>query len=59
VPFGGSLTAVATLPEGATRSLDDPFAEKKRPWKAWLFLAVVVIVLLVLWRQGVFAGLFG
>jgi hypothetical protein len=59
VPFGGALTAVATLPEGATRSLEDPFAEKKKPWKAWLFLAVVVVVLLVLWRQGVFAGLFG
>ena len=59
VPFGGSLTAVAELPEGATRSLDDPFAEKQKPWKAWLIGAVVVIVLLVLWRQVAFAALFG
>jgi len=59
VPFGGSLTAVAKLPEGATRSTSDPFAEKKRPWKTWLFLVVLAVVLAVLRRQGVFAGLTG
>jgi len=32
VPFGRSLTAVATLPPGAQRDLVDPFAEKKSPW---------------------------
>ena len=56
VPFGGSLTGVAALPTGSTRSISDPFAEKKRPWKAWLFLVVLLIVLVVLWRQGVFPG---
>ena len=59
VPFGGSLTAVAKLPEGATRSTNDPFAEKKRPWKTWLFLILLVVALVLLWRQGVFAGLTG
>ena len=59
VPFGGSLTGVATLPEGATRSLQDPFAEKKRPWKTWLFLLALAVALLVLYRQGMLAGLLG
>jgi hypothetical protein len=59
VPFGGSLTEVATLPKGSTRSTYDPFAEKKRPWKTWLFLLLLAVVLLVLYRQGVFAALTG
>jgi hypothetical protein len=59
VPFGGSLTALAELPKGSSRSLSDPFAEKKRPWKTWLVLVVLAVVLAVLWRQGVFAGLLG
>lgn len=59
VPFGGSLTAVAELPKGSSRSLQDPFAEKKRPWKTWLFLLALAVVLLVLYRQGVLAGLLG
>jgi hypothetical protein len=44
VPFGGALTDLATLPEGASRSLDDPFAEKKRPWKLYVFLIIVLLV---------------
>jgi hypothetical protein len=59
VPFGGALTALAELPKGSSRSLSDPFAEKKRPWKTWIFLVLVVIALVLLWRQGVFAGLLG
>jgi hypothetical protein len=59
VPFGGSLTGIATLPKGATRSLQDPFAEKKRPWRAWLFLVLLVVALFLFWRQGLFAGLLG
>jgi hypothetical protein len=43
VPFGGALTAVAELPPGASRSLEDPFAEKKRPWWLYGVLAVLVI----------------
>jgi hypothetical protein len=59
IPFGGSLTSVAALPAGSTRSLEDPFADKKRPWKTWLFLIVLVVALVVLWRQGILASLFG
>ncbi len=56
VPFGGSLTAIAELPKGSVRSLSDPYAEKRRPWRAWLFLLAVIVLLAVLWRQGVLPG---
>ncbi|NHA14844.1 hypothetical protein [Thioalkalivibrio sp. XN279] len=59
LPFGESLTGLAELPAGSKRSLHDPFADRKRPWKTWLLLVALVVLLLVLWRQGVFAGLFG
>jgi hypothetical protein len=42
VPFGAALTGLATLPEGASRSLRDPFAEKKRPWGFYIFLLVLL-----------------
>lgn len=41
VPFGGALTGVAVLPEGASRSLRDPFAEKQRPWGFYAFVLVL------------------
>jgi RsiW-degrading membrane proteinase PrsW (M82 family) len=59
VPFGASLTGLAELPAGASRSLVDPFAEKKRPWRTWVVLGVVVVTVVVLWYQGVFASLPG
>ena len=43
VPFGRSLTQVATLPPGSHRDLVDPFAEKKSPWPK----IIVVVILLV------------
>ncbi|MCU0771305.1 MAG: hypothetical protein MUE94_05985 [Verrucomicrobia bacterium] len=43
VPFGAALTHVAKLPANAERSLDDPFAEKKRPWGLYIFLLVLVV----------------
>jgi len=52
IPFGATLTATATLPSGSERSLRDPFAEKKRPWRLYLFLLVVFAVLGGLWQQG-------
>jgi hypothetical protein len=42
VPFGGSLTSVATLPTNAERSMEDPFAEKTRPWGVYAFLFLIV-----------------
>ncbi len=53
VPFGASMTGVASLPAGASRSLSDPFAEKKRPWKLWLVLLVIAVALVAAWQLGV------
>lgn len=51
VPFGRALTAMAVLPPGSKRSLRDPYAEKKRPWKLYVAL-VVLIVIAALWFFG-------
>ena len=59
VPFGGALTAVAALPKGSSRSTSDPYAEKKRPWKTWLFLVLLVTALALAWRQGLLDSLLG
>jgi hypothetical protein len=53
IPFGASLTSLAALPPGAQRSLRDPFAQKKTPWKTYIFLAVLIAVLGELWYLGV------
>jgi hypothetical protein len=42
-PFGVALTDMAKLPPGAERSLDDPFADKQKPWGVYIFLAILVI----------------
>jgi len=42
-PFGAALTDMPNLPEGSTRSLDDPYAEKRRPWGLYLLLLVLVV----------------
>lgn len=52
IPFGASLTSMARLPQGATTSLFDPFAEKKRHWRRWLFMLVVIIAAVFFWRTG-------
>jgi hypothetical protein len=52
IPFGGSLTKVAALPEGAERSLQDPFAEKKKRWP--YVLAMLVVLGIVLYALNVF-----
>jgi hypothetical protein len=52
VPFGGTLTRVAALPSGSERRLQDPFAEKKRPWGLY-FVILVVVALAVAWALGV------
>ncbi|MGO8764006.1 MAG: hypothetical protein ACLQSR_02590 [Limisphaerales bacterium] len=53
VPFGASLTKIATLPPGSQRDLVDPFAEKKNPWG--LYLALIILVALALgWYLGKF-----
>jgi hypothetical protein len=53
VPFGGSLTKLASLPEGSIRSLEDPFAEKKSPWpKAILAAALLILAIYLLNSRG-------
>jgi hypothetical protein len=44
VPFGGALTGVAALPRGASRTLHDPFAAKKRPWGFYAFVAGLLLL---------------
>jgi hypothetical protein len=46
VPFGASLTHVAVLPPGHQRDLVDPFAEKKRPWKFYITVGVILFIAL-------------
>jgi hypothetical protein len=63
VAFGSSLTKVAALPEGAVRSLEDPFADKKRKWPKVVILLIILLALLYFlcdgalykWITGMFA----
>ena len=43
VPFGKSLTSVATLPPGSERNLVDPYQEKSSPWPRILIVLVVLL----------------
>jgi hypothetical protein len=47
VPFGGSLTQVASLPPGASTDNFDPFAEKKSPWPKILVVVFVLLLIVV------------
>jgi hypothetical protein len=60
VPFGASLTSVATLPPGSLRDSVDPFAEKKSPWPP-IILTVLVLTLAayLLFKFGLFDKWFG
>jgi len=49
IPFGAALTGVAQLPAGAERSLQDPYAEPKRPWGWYAVAALLVLVLALTW----------
>jgi len=51
VAFGAALTDLAALPKGASRSVDDPFADKQRPWKLYVFF-LVIVVLAASWYVG-------
>lgn len=54
IPFGTSLTGMAELPEGANRSLVDPFAEKQVLWPYYLAIAAGICALIGLWYVGFF-----
>jgi hypothetical protein len=54
LPFGTALTALARLPERAERSLNDPYAEKRRPWGVYIAIAAVAAALAAAWQLGAF-----
>ena len=43
---------MATLPEGAERSMADPYAQKSKAWIGWVILVVVLAGLGAAWRFG-------
>jgi len=54
IPFGTSLTRLADLPAGASRSLVDPYAEKQTVWPFYVLIAGGLCALVVLWYVGFF-----
>lgn len=52
IPFGGSLTGVPQLPPGSSRSVNDPYADKRSSWPFWLVLILVAIGAFTLWQNG-------
>jgi hypothetical protein len=51
VAFGAAMTELARLPTGAKRSLDDPFADKRTPWRRYV-AAVAILGLAGSWYLG-------
>lgn len=43
VTFGAAMTELAKLPKGSQRTLDDPYADRKTPWKRWVALAAILL----------------
>jgi hypothetical protein len=41
--FGAALTDMPRLPSGSSRTLNDPFAAKRRPWALYLILIALVV----------------
>ncbi len=48
-PFGRSLTQLSRLPKGAKHLLNDPFAEKKQPWKLYVVLLAMLALAYCWW----------
>ncbi|HUJ61459.1 MAG TPA: hypothetical protein VLX92_23300, partial [Kofleriaceae bacterium] len=42
VAFGAAMTELPRLPAGARRSLDDPFADRRTPWRRWVVLVAII-----------------
>ena len=51
VPFGATLSHLAVLPLGSSRQINDPFAQKRRPWLLYFMIALVV-ALAISWALG-------
>ncbi|WP_303787080.1 hypothetical protein [Azovibrio restrictus] len=54
IPFGTALTQLASLPDGAARSHQDPYAEQKSPIGFFFFIGILM-ALLALYLSG-FSG---
>lgn len=52
LPFGASLTSVARLPQGAERSLRDPYAERSNAWPWGLVVLGLAAGALAWWLRG-------
>jgi hypothetical protein len=52
IPFGASLTSIATLPKGARVDLTDPYQEQKTPWGLYIFLGALICTAAILWDMG-------
>ncbi|HZT50447.1 MAG TPA: hypothetical protein VFA22_00850, partial [Stellaceae bacterium] len=52
IPFGTALTAMPQLPEHAERSLSDPYAEKRRPWRLYAAIAAILALAAAAWWSG-------
>jgi hypothetical protein len=51
VTFGRKMTDLAELPKGSTQSRQDPYADKRLPWRRWVALGVVLL-LAASWYAG-------
>jgi hypothetical protein len=52
VPFGTTLSHLATLPPGSSRQMYDPFAEKKKPWGLYFAILLLVAILVTAYFLG-------
>jgi hypothetical protein len=52
IPFGSSLTALPQLPDGAHRSLVDPYAEKKSVWPYLIAILLAFVSVGWAWHAG-------
>ncbi len=51
IPFGATLSHLAQLPPNSIRTMNDPYAPKRKPWG--LYIAVLIAVFLVIaWLLG-------
>ncbi|GAB4397898.1 MAG: hypothetical protein OHK0048_07740 [Rhodoferax sp.] len=53
IPFGTALTQRAQLPEGAERSLTDPYAQPETPWGLYALL-LIALAAGIGWKLGAF-----
>ncbi|GAB4214074.1 MAG: hypothetical protein Fur007_09580 [Rhodoferax sp.] len=53
IPFGTALTQRAQLPEGAERSLTDPYAQPETPWGLYVVL-LIALAAGIGWKLGAF-----